>query len=168
MLTLPATVADLNAQVLDPLFQHVLPAKFDTPEARVMLLAISAQEAGDQGQVRYRQQIQGPAHGLWQNERDGMVKGVLAATETASYARSACFLQGVAATPPAVYAALLTDDLLAAAFARLGLWANPFPLPALGDADDAWLCYCQTWRPGKPRLSDWAENYAAALQVISP
>lgn len=173
MLILPATVAELNAQVLDPLFQHLLPSKFDSPEARVLLLAIPAQEAGHAGVIQYRQQIGGPAHGIYQMEQGSpthptLIGGVLASQETGSYARAVCHLQGVAATPAAIYAALLLDDLLAAAFARLGLWMEPFPLPALADQDDAWLAYCQVWRPGRPRPDAWPANYQAALQVISP
>jgi hypothetical protein len=168
LVTLPITVADLNRQVLDPVFTQLLPSWLDSPQARVMLLSISPQEAGDKGIVTSRQQIGGPAHGLWQNELGGMVTGVLTNPATMAMAIQVCGLLGVDPTPAAVYTALLTNDYLACVFARLGLWADPHALPALGDSDDAWLCYCANWRPGKPRPSDWPPNYQAAITVISP
>jgi len=65
-----------------------------------------------------------------------------------------------------VYWALLTDDLLACAIARLILWCDPNPLPAIGDADGAWRCYVETWRPGKPHAIRWAANYQMALDAV--
>ena len=47
-----------------------------------------------------------------------------------------------------VYQAFEHDDVLAAIFARLLLWTDPYSLPKLGDADGAFNLYIRTWRPG--------------------
>jgi hypothetical protein len=163
MLSLPASASQVLAQVIIPSFAHLLPAKFDSPEARAMLLASGGQESG----FATRQQIGGPAHGLWQNEQGGMVHGVLTNSATSRYARSFCSLQCVAPIESDVYAAIKFDDLLACAIARLGLWADPQPLPALGDEQGAWACYLRNWRPGKPRPDSWPANYAAAVKAVA-
>src|SRR6185312_9712128 len=128
MLDLPATPAQVLEHVIVPTFQHLLPGKFDTPEARVQLLANGLQESG----FRTRQQQGGPAHGLWQCEQGGGVRGVLNNVASRAYARGACSVRMVAPVESDVYWALLTDDLLACAIARLILWCNPEPLPAVG------------------------------------
>lgn len=40
MIEMPATPAQVLEHVLVPTFQELLPGKFDSPEARVVLLAI--------------------------------------------------------------------------------------------------------------------------------
>jgi hypothetical protein len=65
-----------------------------------------------------------------------------------------------------VYAALVEDDVLAAGFARLGLWADPQPLPAIGDVHGGWDCYLRNWRPGRPRPEHWGDNYDAACAAV--
>lgn len=163
MLQLPATPSQVLAQVIVPTFQQLLPAKFDTPIARVLLLAIALQESG----LRVRVQQGGPAHGLWQCEQGGGVHGVLTSSASRAYARGVCCVRSVAPIESDVYWALVSDDLLACAIARLILWCDPHPLPALGDVDDAWICYQKNWGPGKPRPQDWPANYAAALAAVT-
>src|SRR5699024_10369063 len=70
-LPLPISLADAQTRILDPALS-LLPAVMDTHQARVMLLAIALQESD----LAYREQIGGPAHGLWMFERGGGVKGV--------------------------------------------------------------------------------------------
>lgn len=53
------------------------------------------------------------------------------------YALDVCEPRQVKPTSRAVYEALEHDDVLAAAFARLLLWAAPKPLPVLGQVQDA-------------------------------
>ena len=48
----------------------LLPPKFDTPEARVMMLAIGMQES----RFLHRKQIGGPARGFFQFEEGGGVQ----------------------------------------------------------------------------------------------
>jgi len=159
---LPASPIEALQQVIEPTFQHLLPGKFDCPEARCQILATMLQESG----LRTRQQNGGPARSLVQMEQGGGIHWTLINKTTGPYARTACSLRAVAPIESDVYAAFLSDDLLACAFARLLLWADPNPLPQLGDAEDAWNLYIRAWNPGKPRRWDWDANYAAAVQAV--
>jgi len=162
MIDLPATPQTVLAKVIVPAL-GLLPAHMDTPEARVMLLAIGAQESG------YRTRVQdagGPARGLWQCEAP--IFGLLLSNPASSATvRALCASRAIAAWPTDMYLAVASDDIFAAAIARLILWCDPHPLPALGDADDAWLCYQKVWGPGKPRPEDWPANYSAALAAVT-
>lgn len=141
-----------------------LPTKMDTPEAMVMLLAIGLQES----RFLHRRQIGGLARGFWQFERGGGVVGVLTHSASAALARQVCEARGVAPTSPAVYAQLESDDVLAAAFARLLLWTDPGRLPALGDSKGGWDLYVRTWRPGKPHPQTWPALHAQAVAEVTP
>lgn len=135
--------------ILRPMFRDVLPCKFDTERAVLMLLPIGRQES----LFQHRVQVRGPARGFWQFEQGtpatrGGVTGVFLHHATAGLARAAAVVRGVDATPAAVYHAIAADAVLAAAFARLLLWTDPYPLPDIGDALGAWNLYLRTWRPG--------------------
>ena len=156
---------DLNqfiAKVLNPGLA-LLPLAMDTPKARVQLLAMSLQE--DPQQLR-RQMGNGPARGLWQFERGGGVKGVMGHHATTGHAHRLCAERGVAWDAAAIWARLEFDDLLACGFARLLLYSDPKPLPAIDDADAAWDLYARTWRPGKPPPEEWPANHRAAQQAL--
>lgn len=139
-----------------------LGARFDSPAARVQLIAMALQESG----LAARRQKGGPARGLWQFEQGGGVRGVLNHLATTSRAARLCDLHGVAATPAAVYAALEHDDVLAAGFARLLLWTLPQPLPAIGNEAGAWAQYLDAWRPGRPHRDRWVGNYRSAVLAV--
>lgn len=162
MIDLPATPKTVLARVIVPALA-LLPLPMDVPEARVMLLSIGGQESG----FRMRKQVGGPAHGLWQCEQPTMHL-LLDNPASAQFVRNLCVSRAVAPVASDMYWALLTDDIFAAAIARLILWCDPHPLPAFGDADDAWLCYQKNWGPGKPRPNDWPSNYSAAIAVVQP
>ena len=156
----------IPAQILAPIDHAfaLLPAHMDNPQARVMLLAIGLQES----RFAYRRQIgDGPAKGFWQFERGGGVKGCINHPASAPHLRNLCEIRGVDCTPQAVWNAIEADDVLAAGLARLLLWTDPKPLPALGDADGAWSLYLRTWRPGKPHLISWSWVYRQALGAVS-
>lgn len=157
------TALRTGAGIVELTMQHLLPAKFDGRQARVMLLAIGLQESG----FATRQQNGGPARSYWQFEQGGGIRGVLTHPASKAYARAVCGLRAVAPVESDVYAAFLSDDQLACAFARLLLWTDADPLPQLGDADGAWKYYQRNWRPGKPRPEAWPANYAAALDAVS-
>jgi hypothetical protein len=154
-------LAFIRDKVIRQTFIEVMPSKFDTPEAEVMLLAIGLQESGFQT----RQQIGGPARSFWQFEKGGGVRGVLSCADTKTYAQMVCTHRGIPPTMDAVYARMLDDDLLGCSFARLLLYSDPTALPSIGDAQGAWNYYLRNWRPGKPRPDDWADNYAQAIAV---
>lgn len=150
---------------------RLLPASMDTPEARVMLLAIGLQESRlkSRWQIvdKRRPEVRGPARGLWQFERGGGVIGVLTHPATRELAHQVCDARGITSSARPVWTWLAEDDVLAAAFARLLLWTDPKPLPALGRGGEAWALYLRTWRPGKPHASTWNGLYAQALAAVA-
>lgn len=141
----------------------LLPAKMDTPAARVQMLAIGLQES----RFQYRRQLgNGPARGLWQFERGGGVRGVLTHPASRDHAYRICGLRGVEPVAAAVHPALEFDDVLAAAFARLLMWTDAWRLPAVGNAQGGWDMYIRTWRPGKPHPQTWGGLYAQAVVEV--
>lgn len=141
----------------------LLPARMNSPQAEAMLLAIGLQESG----LAHRRQVGGPARGFWQFEQGGGVRGVLQHPLSRPHALAVCEVRGIAPVPSAVYAALEHDDILAAAFARLLLWTDPAPLPAVGDVGKSWDLYLRTWRPGKPHRNRWDGCYASAMDALA-
>ena len=162
MIDLPSTPERVLSAVIMPALL-LLPRPLSTGEAAVMLLAIGGQESG----FRTREQVGGPAHGLWQFEKGGGVRGVLKHRNSAAYARTLCEQFEVPATEAAVYWTLTEHDELAAGLARLLLWTDPLPLPAIGDEQGAWDYYERNWRPGRPRRDHWGEHYAAAVKAVT-
>lgn len=156
------TLTDIQRQAIEPAYL-LLPARMESVEATVMLLAIGLQES----RFQYRRQIKGPARSFWQAEKGGgMIHGVLRHPATRKHALAVCDARGVRPVDEAVYAAIEHDDVLAAALARLLLFTDPLPLPKMGDAAGAWDYYTRTWRPGRPHPQTWPRLYAQALEVV--
>lgn len=161
LIPLPITPADALGKIIVPALV-TLPAAMDSPEARLMLLAIALQESG----LRAREQQGGPARGLWQFERNGVL-AVMHCLQTADIVFNWCDENGVTYGSNAIYERLALDDELACVFARLLLWSDPRPLPAVGDAMSAFNCYERTWRPGRPSYTRWRDTaYPQALSAI--
>lgn len=152
----------IRDEVLPAVYRGVLPSGLESPEATVMLLAIGLQES----RFEHRKQIGGPAHSYWQFEKGGGVKGVMTHPVTTKRAKRVCEILGVHFTQQAVYTAMLIDDLLGCAFARLLLLSDPRPLPALGDVSGAWNYYTRNWRPGKPHIKTWPDMYEQARRAM--
>lgn len=165
------TPAEFVATVLDPglAWCAKLPGwKIPSDDrARVLLTAISGQEANWTDRV---QSGNGPAHGLFQFERRGGVAGVLSDDVTSTDAYRACAASSVTDTSLAVWQALAlpAHDTLAVAFARLLLWSDVAPLPAVGDEKGAYAYYLRLWRPGAPDSARWAIRYPQAKAAIVP
>lgn len=148
----------------------LLPPKMTSAEAVVMLLAIGLQES----RFKFRFQIvhgkpyqKGPARSYWQMERGGGVFGVMTHPATNEYAHMLCGVRGVPFDSVLVHDRIETDDVLAAGFARLLLWADRKPLPALDAShDEAWDCYIRNWRPGKPHRETWDEFHSHAVGQV--
>jgi hypothetical protein len=148
----------------------LLPRAMDSDAARVMLLAAGLQES----RLQYRYQktkdpyVKGPARGLPQFERGG-VAAVMGNPACKAHAEAVCKARGVPFDSSLVHARMEFDDVLAFAFARLLLWADPRPLPNLDAShEDAWKCYLRCWRPGKPHRETWDEFHKMArAQVMS-
>lgn len=162
-----ATLQAASVAAIDPAMK-MLPANMDTVMGRVMLLAIGLQES----RLIHRAQIidgggKGPARGLWQFERGGGVRGVIEHPASRKVAQRVCDMRAVQASPQAVWERLETDDILAAAFARLLLWTDPLAMPKPEDVEGAWRLYAlRTWRPGKPHRQTWDAYYAQARKFM--
>lgn len=166
-------------KVADPLLDSVwagaiapalvlLSPAMSSPQAWHMLLAVGLQESG----LCARCQIlagggRGPAHGLWQAERGGSIRGVLLSPATRDHAAIVCKARGVPANTADVWGAIEHDDVLAAAFARLTLWADPHELPERDQQTEAWALYAiHAWRPGKPKPDTWPANWQRAAAYV--
>ncbi|AWH15455.1 hypothetical protein [Pseudomonas phage 98PfluR60PP] len=159
---------EVNSLILNQTFA-LLPPKYDTPAARLLLLTIGLQES----RFQYRAQLGGgPARGFWQFEEGnpkskGGVWGVLNHYLVGPLAKQFCRQLGIAADPKTVWRAMETNDVLAAGFARLLLLADAKALPKVGAVEDAWECYAKrTWRPGKPHRDTWDGFYAQARKEL--
>ena len=146
---------------------RLLPPAMDSKEARVMLYAIGLQES----RFTHRAQVidgggKGPARGYWQFERGGGVTGVLRHPASRFWASSVCNARNIPAQPLNVWLALETDDVLAAALARLLLFTDPARLPAIGEQATSLRYYLRVWRPGKPHPETWPECYETALKAV--
>ncbi len=154
---------DVIAGIITPA-AALLPSYMDTPAARVQLLAIGQQESEFTARV---QANNGPAHGLWQFEAGGGVKGVMLHTASTRLAQRVCNARGVDFDRNTIWQKLTTDDLLACAFARLLLWTDPKPLPPIGNTQAAWDLYARVWRPGRPHPEKWAGYYNNAVSSVA-
>lgn len=150
----------------------LLPARMNSPEASLQSLATALQES----RCTMRRQLinrgkrlvaEGPAKGIHQAELGGgMVTGIFGHKATREHVRSVCDALGVERNPRAIWDALESNDVLSFALARLLLWSDPKPLPAIGDSDTAWAYYMRVWRPGKPHFHTWAEAYRVARKAL--
>lgn len=168
------TLEEITAQAINPALA-LLPGSMDTPRARVPLLAIGLQES----RFEHRRQLvgtpprpAGPAMSFWQFElgtraSKGGVWGVYLHSASAGFLRQLCVARGVQHSPADIWRAIEHDDVLAAGLARLLLWTDALPLPALGDEAGAWDLYARRcWRPGKPHPETWPAFYARALAHV--
>lgn len=135
----------------------------DTPNARVIILAIGLQESRF---THRRQMNNGPAMGFWQFESGGGVRGVLNHQASKEKAHKLCSVRGVDPVTQKVWAALETDDVLAAGFARLLLLTDPRALPAINQTQAAWDTYLRIWRPGRPHIESWAGFHKQAVEAV--
>jgi len=174
------TLSEIIKTGIDPALA-LLPAKMDSREARIMLLAIGLQES----LFLHRRQLvgnpprpSGPAKSFWQGEQGGgMVHGVRLHTATSAAAAHLYQARGVAARDAAIWDAIEHDDVLAAGLARLLLWSDPGRLPVVGDEQGAWNLYQRTWRPGAYERGDpaqraelrtrWSRNHALAVDEVA-
>lgn len=164
---IPADVPDAIKKAL-----ALLPQQMTSNEAMVMLYAIGLQES----RLTARRQLvkvsgelrpMGPAKGLWQFERGGGCKGVVDHPASRYWMSKVCEARKVPFNATAIWNAIETDDVLAAAAARLLLFTDPRRLPELGDEKGGWNLYLRTWRPGKPHRDTWPRLYAESLEEVA-
>lgn len=141
---------------------EMLPTKMNTMIGRLMMLTYQKQEDPEERRYQVVKRVaatlpenivgpktaKGPARGLWQFEAGGGIKGVLNHRKTSEYIRGICEHYNVPAEPIACWHAIEHNDVLAACFARLLLWSDPFEMPKYQDAEGAFALYLRTWRPG--------------------
>lgn len=146
--------------IVRPGLRH-LPEKMQGVDAEAMLLAIGLQES----KLTHRHQIGGPAHGFFQFEEGGGVRGVLRHSSSTELAHAT--LKDLEIPVADAFEALVYNDTLAVVFARLLLWTDPRPLPKIGcPFDVSWEYYIRNWRPGKPHSNTWPANYKAACLAV--
>lgn len=158
------TTLDFIRAAVVPAAMKLLPAKLDSFESRVMLVAIGLQES----RFEHRRQLVGPerkpigpARGYWQFESGGGVQGVL--THPATKPLITPVLETLRYAPGDCYYAIEHNDTLACVFARLLLWSHPRPIPER--EGEAWGYYLDTWRPGKPHPETWPAFYDMAWKL---
>lgn len=158
-------MASLNTvkEVVQISLDSFLPANFTSPESLVMLYAIGLQES----RFEHMKQIGGPARGYWQFERGGGVAGVMTHIASKEKARLIVEHQGLEFNSRIIHKALETNVPLGVAFARLLLYTDSKPLPALGNVQTAWDYYIRNWRPGKPHRKTWDEFYWRAIGFVN-
>lgn len=142
----------------------------DDERAACLLLAICMQESG----LEHRRQIGDDgrpltrlARGWAQFESGGGVKGVMTHAASKDYAAKLCEALHVPFDQATIHEAIAWNDTLAVGFARLLLWTDPAPLPAVGDQDGAWDYYVRNWRPGKPHHLRWIDVYPQAVAALN-
>lgn len=147
----PLSDAELVVQVISQSLQ-LLPANMDTPQARLLLLAISGQEADFHHRWQVfdakRPEAMGAARGLWQFEKMGGTHGVLTHPRSRVMAEGVCRHFNISPFAAVVWSQLHDNDVLAGVFARLLCWTSPAAIPAIDDVKGAWVFYLQQWRPG--------------------
>jgi len=141
--------------------------------ARVLVLTIAGQESRwkDRRQIGmsyYPQKI--GARGYWQFESTwgGPVAINDVLQSTPRQIETVCSALDIPCDEIALYEACAWNDTLACAMARLLLWSDPAPLPAVGDKDASWKYYERNWRPGAPHPETWPGLYDRARAAISP
>lgn len=159
--------ADIHAAINEAM--SLLPQEMNSHEARVMLLSIGLQES----RLLHRRQLvgnpprpTGPAKGLFQFERLGGCRGVVDHPASRYWMAQVCRACGVAFNATAIWNALETDDVLAAAAARLLIFTDPRRLPDMNDLRGAWNLYVRTWRPGKPHRATWDAFHQEAFMTV--
>jgi hypothetical protein len=148
----------------------IMHREMGSDEARVLMLAIALQESG----LEHRRQVGADgqpmdtlARGFSQFELGGGVHGVCTHSASSEAAQGVCGLLRVPFVEEDIHEALAWHDQLSSAFARLLLWTDAAPLPAVGDEADALDYYLRNWRPGKPHPEAWPAHYALAVETVS-
>jgi len=149
-------------RIVDPSLQFLseLAGTQSNDAARVLVMTIAGQESG----WKERRQIGGPARGYWQFEKGGGVAGLFQATP--QQLRAICVGLDIPFDQTVVFEAMAWNDTLAASMARLLLFTDPAPLPAVGDKDAAWQYYLRNWRPGAPHPASWSGLYDQSLAAM--
>lgn len=167
---MPSLRADIESGL------NLLPENLRTIDARVLLYATSTQENPTRSPrqiIRKDGKLQpvGPAGGDYQFEKTGGIRGLVnfKSPRLQGMLADVCKARGVAVNVDALFDAIQTDPILAAALARLLYFTDSAPLPKAGDEQNAWNTYLRTWRPGAYEWdpvglrAKWSESYRAGM-----
>lgn len=147
---------------------RLLPEKMDSPEVRVLMVAIGLQES--RFQDRY-QLPGGPGRSFWHFDEIAIAR-ILTHPSTVAFTRQVCNFLRIKHCTSSCYISIAYNDALASVFARLNLWieenfiSDPVDLPLLGQVDKAWSYYIRVWNPEKPRPELWDEFYSQAVRIV--
>lgn len=155
------TPSDFLTFTIEPCLRW-LGGRYDSREARVLMIAIAAQES----RITYRRQLGGgPARSYFQIEPQ-TCKAVIAKWPPAIPALRQLNIEPFQTTAK-TQNWLEFNDFGACLIARGILAMDPLRLPEIGDEDGAWEYYCvRTWRPGKPHRHTWGGCYEQARAVV--
>jgi hypothetical protein len=158
------TPENFFARIVEPTLQYMAAAPGIaipvSDAARVLVMTIAGQESG----WKERRQIGGPARSYWQFENGGGVAEVF--QKARRQISIVCAAQDVTCDQITVFEAMTWNDTLACAMARLLLWPDPAPLPAVGDKAGAWEYSDRNWRPGAPHPDVWRGLYDQSLAAM--
>lgn len=132
-----------------------------TAAGRLLTMTIAGQESA----WAHRRQIGGPARGYWQFEKMGGVAEVM--QKTPRQLQTVCTALDIPYERDVIFEAMAWCDALACTMARLLLWQDPAPLPAVGDKEGAWQYYLRNWRPGAPHRGTWDARHDQAVAAIA-
>jgi hypothetical protein len=137
------TPSQFQARVLDPA-RALFPFR-DCPESRALLLAIAGQESG----WCERRQVPGQEARGWFMFELGGVDGVMTHPASRPLLQAFCTEMEIPWANGTIHEACAWHDGLAYALARLLLWTDSPPLPAVGDSVGGCATYRRLWRPGR-------------------
>lgn len=156
---------------LFPATLALFPARYNTAPARAMMLTTGDQESD----FTHREQLVGArqwwnstsliAASFWMFELSAVTR-VLNHYTVGALAKHVCEILGYPPIPEVVHRAMVHNDILAVAFARLLIYTYPGPLPGPDQPTEAWNQYIACWRPGKPRPERWNERYSRAWDIV--
>jgi hypothetical protein len=146
-----------------PAALRLLPEKMDSPAAKALLLATAFQES----KITYREQVNGPARGLWQFEENGIYnlrRHPRAQRHFTDFLYKLLYREKL--SDAEILIAITHNDILAAGIARLNYWVLPVPLPMEKDFTQSWGQYLAAWNPGRPRQNMWELNYTTGWNLV--
>ncbi len=140
--------------------------------ARVLVMATAGQESRwedrrQNGITHLYPQTVG-ARSFWQFESTygGPVAINDVLVSTPRQIAAVCASLNIPVDERSLYEACAWNDTLACAMARLLLWQDPAPLPAVGDKEAAWQYYVRNWKPGAPHRHTWDAIYDQSVAAI--
>lgn len=164
---------DYLRTIIDPgcrLLTNLMGQSMGDDRARVLLLAIGKQESNLEHRLQLGsdgQPMEQYARGFSQFEKGGGVHGVMTHSASKDAAAMVCIRLQIPFDEDRVHTAIAYNDYLSITFARLLLWTDAAPLPAVGDEEGAWNLYSRVWRPGRPHPETWPANYRLAVATVA-